>query len=56
MKKGLNSFIKLYIIDALQFLYPVELGKRDFTKEESREVVPVDFVCKNCASCEYCGR
>lgn len=51
------TFIKFYIIDALKTLYPsVELGKRDYSKEESRMPVPVDYVCKNCASCEYRGR
>ena len=51
MKK---MFLKYYIIDALKGLYPsVELGKRDYSKEVFREVVPADFGCKNCGSCPY---
>ena len=45
------SFVKYYIIEALKPFYPaVELGK---PKEEVRELIPVDFECKNCASCPY---
>ncbi len=48
---NLTSFIKFYIVDALKPLYPpVELGK---PKDIVREMVPVDFECKNCASCPY---
>lgn len=54
------TFLKLYIIDALKCFYPtINIGKRDFSKETSRNLVPVDFVCKECASCiynEYKGR
>ena len=47
-------FVLNYIVEALKPLYPVvELGKRDYSKEAVREFVPVDFECKNCASCPY---
>ena len=48
------NFLKYYIVDVLKGLYPsVELGKRDYSKEASRELVPADFECKNCSSCPY---
>ncbi len=48
------NFIKFYIVDALKPLYPeVKLGKRDYSKECLRNLVPEDYVYKNCSTCKY---